>query len=47
MGDEQISYRKERGLCDTCARFTWVLTQYLGGTIVAQYCKRCEPKEMD
>ena len=47
MGDDPITYSKNQGQCDVCARFTWVLTQYLGGTVVARYCRKCEPEEME
>lgn len=47
MGDEQITYRKEQGQCDTCSRMTWVLVQLLGDQIMAKYCRHCEPEEME
>lgn len=47
MPEEQIIIKKERGQCDNCNRFTWVITQYLGSTPVAAYCKTCNPKEND
>jgi hypothetical protein len=47
MPDEQVTVKKERGQCDNCGRFTWVITQYLGTTQVAAYCKTCNVKEND